>query len=86
MTPKPGASKILFAGATPSQILTWGRGALFGGVPNVQCPQVVAVLGMQICLKYPHICIQMGVVEEGGGVVGSTHRAEHPEKEATHPE
>ena len=36
---------------------------------------------MQICLKYPHICIQMGVVEEGGGgAVKSTHRAQHPEK------
>ena len=57
---------------------------------NAHYPQKVAVLGMQICLKYPHICIQMGVVEEGGGggggAVGSTPRAEHPEKEATHPE
>ena len=26
---------------------------------------------MQICLKYPHICIQMGVVEEGGVLQGA---------------
>ena len=42
-------------------------------------------MGMQICFKYPHVCIRMGVVEEEGGAVGSTHTGEPPEKEATYP-
>ena len=55
----------------PPYFNVFGEGVVFRRVANLEVSLRNCV---SICLKYPHACIQMGVVEEGrGGAVRSTH-------------